>query len=263
MVQHGLVTPAADAAAAGLLGAVDGLEAVAGKKAKGKKANGKLAKGGGGGGEAGGAGGSSGELTVELVGTLQGALTKFYTQKNCRLNTRLVSELLRRQPQLGWCLAPHVASHVSGARDAYLCGEACNHVATLLQQKHALGHGAAALAPHLELLTSQLLALLAREGLKAKQLLPPLKLGHALLLTLRAAAPARAPPVATALAGAVDALRVRHPDAARSLAGQCQKLEALARQLNGETPVPNGGGGGGGGGGKKAHKKAKLQHQES
>ena len=259
MVQHGLVTPGDGAAAP-----ADGVDASAGKakgkKANGKEANGKVAKGGEAGG-AGGAAGGSGELTSELVDTLHGALTKFYTQKNCRLNTRLISELLRRQPQLSWRLAPHVAAHISGARDAYLCGEACNHLATLLQQKQALGEGAAALAPHLDLLTTQLQALLAREGLKAKQLLPPLKLGHALLLTLRAAAPARAPPVATALAGAVDELRQRHPDAARSLAGQCHKVEALARQLNGEAPAS--GGGGGGGGGKKAHKKAKLQHQES
>ena len=52
------------------------------------------------------------------MATLHGALSKFYTQKNCRLNTRFATELLRRQPALGWCLAPLVVQHVGEARDA-------------------------------------------------------------------------------------------------------------------------------------------------
>ena len=67
------------------------------------------------------AAGSSGvaELTSQLVATLHEALSKFYTQKNCRLNTRFATELMRRQPALGWCLAPLVVQHVGEARGAY------------------------------------------------------------------------------------------------------------------------------------------------
>ena len=59
------------------------------------------------------------ELTSQLVATLHEALSKFYTQKNCRLNTRFATELMRRQPALGWCLAPLVVQHVGEARGAY------------------------------------------------------------------------------------------------------------------------------------------------
>ena len=40
-------------------------------------------------------------------------------------------------------------------------------------------------------------------------------------------------------------------EAARSLTGQCRKLEALAQQVQSNAPLP--------GGVKKAHKKARLQ----
>ena len=33
------------------------------------------------------------ELTSQLVATLHEALSKFYTQKNCRLNTRFATEV--------------------------------------------------------------------------------------------------------------------------------------------------------------------------
>ena len=100
-------------------------------------------------------------------------------------------------------------------------------------------------------LQQQLVALLGRDGLKAKHLLPPLKLAHALLLALRGAQAAQAAPAAAAFAGAVAALQQKQPEAARSLTGQCRKLEALAQQVQSNAPLP--------GGVKKAHKKARLQ----
>merc|ERR1719223_1244784 len=205
--QHGLVAPMHAASGGDLPGAAEeSTSTPAAKASRGKRPNGST----------GSAGGSSGvaELTSQLVATLHEALSKFYTQKNCRLNTRFATELMRRQPALGWCLAPLVVQHVGEARDAYLCGEACNHLTTLVQQKHALGGPSAAyLLPHVAPLQQQLLAFLARDGLKAKHLLPPLKLAHALLLALRSAQAAPAASVGEAIMGALEALQLKHPEA--------------------------------------------------
>ena len=88
---------------------------------------------------------------------------------------------------------------VSGARDAFLCGEACALLRTLLEQKGALGDDASRLTPHLPALQNALVALLGRETLKAKQLAPPLQLVLQLMTLLRVAQP----PAAAALAAAV------------------------------------------------------------
>ena len=91
-------------------------------------ANGAAAAGGG--SSAAEDGIDAGTKLVELLGD---ALGRFYTQKNCRLHTKLLGEVLKRQPMLGWTLAPTIIKHVGGARDSYLSGEACAHVEQLLQ----------------------------------------------------------------------------------------------------------------------------------
>ena len=75
------------------------------------------------GSDAGAAGEGEGELTGAVVELLDGALTRFYTQKNVGSH-----EARERGPEastaLGWRLAPTIDKHVSGARDSFLCGEA-------------------------------------------------------------------------------------------------------------------------------------------
>ena len=122
-----------------------------------------------------------------------------------------------------------------------------------MQQKHALGGpSAACLLPHVAPLQQQLLAFLARDGLKAKHLLLPLKLAHALLRALRSAQAAPAASVGEAIMGALEALQLKHPEATSrgAVGGQCRKLQALAEQAQSNAPLP--------GGGKKANKKAKA-----
>ena len=124
-----------------------------------------------------------------------------------------------------------------------------------MQQKHALGGpSAACLLPHVAPLQQQLLAFLARDGLKAKHLLPPLKLAHALLLALRSAQAAPAASVGEAIMGALEALQLKHPEATSrgAVGGQCRKLQALAEQAQSNAPLALPGGG------KKANKKAKA-----
>jgi len=83
-----------------------------------------------------------------------------------------------------------------------------------VQQKHALGGpSAACLLPHVAPLQQQLLAFLARDGLKAKHLLPPLKL---------------------------EALQLKHPEATSrgAVGGQCRKLQALDPSYPYPYPYP-------------------------
>ena len=110
-----------------------GWEAAAGKSKKRKQE--ETTNGDSNGNGSGGSG--SGELTSGVLTLLEGGLTRFYTQKNCRLHTKLIGEILKRQPTLGWKLAPLIVKHISNARDTYLSGEACAHIEILLQQ-----HGA-------------------------------------------------------------------------------------------------------------------------
>jgi hypothetical protein len=233
----------------GATGAPAGAPAPAETAVKGKKravhdVDGLAAAGANGGAS----GGASGELTAGVLELLEGAYTRFYTQKNCRLHTKLLGEILKRQPAIGWLVAPTVVSHISAGRDSYLCGEACAHVEMLVQQHahHAKASGSSPLVPLLPALCTQLGALLSKPGVRAKHLLPPLKLAHALLRTVRTVPQADAKPLAAALASAIEAMRATQGGAARSIHTQSQKVLSLVAQIQAD-----GSGAGGAGGGKK------------
>merc|ERR1719155_331572 len=97
----------------------------------------------------------------------------------------VIVKLLERLPLLGWSVAPMLVSKISGARDSFLCGEACSHLAGLVQQKSALGAAAGRLLRILPELQVQLLALLTRDGLKSKHLAPPLRFAYVVLRALQ------------------------------------------------------------------------------
>ena len=165
------------------------------------------------------------------------------------------TQILRRLPAVGWRLAPTLVEMVSGARDAFLCGEACALLRTLLEQKGALGDDASRLTPHLPALQNALVALLGRETLKAKQLAPPLQLVLQLMTLLRKAQPPAAAALAAAVAPALPPLAARHANARSAV--------TLVRRAIAATSPAGGGGGadaparnGHGGSAKKA-KKAK------
>lgn len=173
-----------------------------------------------------------GVLNSQVCLLLQSKLRAFYTQKNCRLNGRLVSALLERQPMIGWSLAPLLITCVDGARDAFLCGEACSHLSALIAQRGAIGEGGACrLIPHVPALQTRLTALLSRDKQKSKHLLPPVRLAQALLKTLHAepAAQASAAALAAALAPIAKRLQEEAGKQGRALAAQSNKLGALCQ----------------------------------
>ena len=165
------------------------------------------------------------------------------------------TQILRRLPAVGWRLAPTLVEMVSGARDAFLCGEACALLRTLLEQKGALGDDASRLTPHLPALQNALVALLGRETLKAKQLAPPLQLVLQLMTLLRKAQPPAAAALAAAVAPALPPLAARHANARSA-------VTLVRRAIAATSPAGAGGGAdaaarnGHGGSAKKA-KKAK------
>ena len=108
-------------------------------------------------------------MNLPLPQTLSLTLTRTLSLNLSLTLTAAVSELLRRMPALGWSLAPVVAANVSGARDLFLCGEACAHVGVLLQQKAMMGPQLEKLVALLPALQTGLLELLRRDKLKVKQ----------------------------------------------------------------------------------------------
>ena len=151
--------------------------------------------------------GAEGELHAEVVSLLSGMLRRFYTQKNCRIHTKLVGEVLKRQPALGWELGPVLIEMVSGARDGFLCGEACAHLELLVAQRGSSADGVAPLVSAVPALGASLSSLFGRDGVKPKHLLPPLKLGHAALRALAKAEPGAARELGGTLVAAVEAVR--------------------------------------------------------
>uniref|UniRef100_A0A7S2FI79 Uncharacterized protein n=1 Tax=Haptolina brevifila TaxID=156173 RepID=A0A7S2FI79_9EUKA len=267
MSQHRLITPSpstphanASTAAATTNGSSDSsaVQSKPSKAKKGKKRSLESAEGGGGDGGSGAgvsAEGSGGELTSQVLDLLRGAVRRFYTQKNCRLHTKLVTELLRRQPSLGWSLAPTILTHVDDARDSYLCSEACTHMELLVQQRGGVLNDTAnpsALSLVMPTLLPRLAALLSREGVRAKHLSAPLRLAHTLLKAARADDKvADVGAVAATLVTAVEAMKAQQGSAARSLSGQSQKVLSLATQIQ-AGPKGEGSGEGGPGSGKKS-----------
>lgn len=176
--------------------------------------------------------GVAGCLNAPVLALLTKHLTAFYGTKNCRLNGRVVTALLERFPLLGWAVAPLLAVSVGSARDAYLCGEACTHLCSLLAQRHAAGQGAAKLLPHVATLEAGLVGLLGREKLRAKHLLPPIRLAGVLVKTLQAAQQVEAARATHAgLSAAVEAVRAKHGKA-KALVGSCDKFIALSAKLH-------------------------------
>ena len=158
-------------------------------------------------------------------------------------------------PSAGVWRPPSSSARLSGARDAFLCGEACALLRTLLEQWAR----SASRAPHAArqgALQNALVALLGRETLKAKQLAPPLQLVLQLLTLLRATAAAAAA-LAAAVAPALPPLAARHANA-RSAVTLVRRAIAATSPAGGggggDAPAPNGRGGSG----KKA-KKAKKE----
>ena len=185
----------------------------------------------------------------------------FYVEKRCRLSGRLVTKLLERFAHLGWCLAPMLVQQISGARDVYLRGEACNHLGVLVHQRGALGVGARHLEPHVDALQSQLLGMLRRGGLKSKHVLPPLRLAAVLIRALRAHGLApRAAAVCSALVPCLAKLEADHAKA-RSVVSMCMQIRQLAEQKS----APRGGGAdgaSGAGGAERADEGAKKKKQK-
>lgn len=177
----------------------------------------------------------AGCLNAPVLELLSQHLSAFYGTKNCRLNGRLVNALLERFPVLGWCVAPLLVQSVAGARDAFLCGEACSHLCTLLGQRPALGEACARLLPHVPALGSALCTILSRGGLRSKHLLPPVRLATVLVRTLKDEQPAMAHPACAQVAAAIVAVRETHGHA-KALAGGCAKFCALASSLESSPP---------------------------
>jgi len=177
-------------------------------------------------------GGGQGSLNSAVYALLRNSLEAYYSQKNCRLSGKLVAKLMERTPLLGWSLAPMLVTKVAGARDAFLCGEACTHMGILLQQKPAMGEGANRLISVLPALQEQLLLLLARDGLKSKHVLPPIRLAQALLRTLQATNQMEsAKQLAAAVAPEAKAIAEKQGANARSLAGNCANLRQLCDKV--------------------------------
>ena len=176
--------------------------------------------------------GAGGELTPQVLELLGETVTRFYTKKNCRLHTKLIGAILQRHPSIGWRVAPTIIEHISGARDSFLCGEACNHLLILLKQhSHVGGNPLVALLPSL---TVQITKVMSREGVRAKHLLPALSVAHTALRTAQSLPSADAKAFATALAAALDDSSLMSPEgnSATSTRTQCRKLLNLVEQVN-------------------------------